>query len=77
MPAPQPAAPAAPVAPAAPAKLNYTVFGNNLPAVSIKLNPGESIYTQSGGMTWMDGGMTMETNMKGGLMKGLGSHDFR
>lgn len=53
-------------------QFNFTVFGGNLPAVSIRLNPGESIYTQSGGMTWMDSGIKMETNMKGGLMKGLG-----
>ncbi|MHB1314646.1 MAG: TIGR00266 family protein [Christensenellales bacterium] len=52
--------------------LDFKIFGNNLPAVSIKLNPGESIYTQSGGMVWMDNNITMETNMKGGLMKGLG-----
>lgn len=58
--------------PAAPLPLNYKIFGSNLPAVSIRLNSGESIYTQSGGMTWMDQGIQMETNMKGGLMKGLG-----
>ncbi len=52
--------------------MRYTIFGNNLPAVSIKLDAGESIYTQSGGMTWMSEGITMSTNMKGGLMKGLG-----
>lgn len=55
-----------------PGKLSYKVFGDNLPAVSMRLNTGESIYTQSGGMTWMDNGFAMETNMKGGLMKGLG-----
>lgn len=55
-----------------PPSLNYRVFGNNLPAVSIRLGAGESIYTQSGGMTWMDSGIVMETNMSGGLMKGLG-----
>ena len=53
-------------------ELNYTIFGGNLPAVSIKLDPGESIYTQSGGMVWMDSGINMQTNMKGGFMKGLG-----
>ncbi|MCK9251720.1 MAG: TIGR00266 family protein [Clostridiales bacterium] len=52
--------------------LTYKIFGDNLPAVSIRLDAGESIYTQSGGMTWMDAGIVMETNMKGGLMKGLG-----
>ena len=50
----------------------YTIFGGNLPAVSIMLDEGESIYTQSGGMVWMASGIIMETNMKGGLMKGLG-----
>ncbi len=55
-----------------PKQLKYNIFGGNLPAVSIFLDPGESIYTQSGGMVWMDAGITMETNMKGGLMKGLG-----
>lgn len=53
-------------------QLDFKIFGGNFPAVSIRLNPGESIYTQSGGMVWMDGGIVMETNMKGGLMKGLG-----
>ncbi len=57
---------------AAPGALRYEVFGDNLPAVSIRLNAGESIFTQSGGMVWMDNGISMATNMKGGLMKGLG-----
>lgn len=52
--------------------MRYQVFGDNLPAVSIRLDSGESIYTQSGGMAWMTAGITMSTNMKGGLMKGLG-----
>ena len=55
-----------------PPTLKYEIFGDGLPAVSIRLGAGESIYTQSGGMTWMDSGITMETNMSGGLMKGLG-----
>lgn len=54
------------------ARLNYEIFGGNMPAVSIRLNPGESIYTQTGGMVWMDSGITMSTNMQGGFMKGLG-----
>ena len=52
--------------------MRYEIFGDNLPAVTIHLENGESIYTQSGGMTWMTSGIQMETNMKGGLMKGLG-----
>jgi uncharacterized protein (TIGR00266 family) len=52
--------------------MQYEIFGANLPAVTIKLNQGESIYTQSGGMSWMTSGIKMETNMKGGFLKGLG-----
>ena len=52
--------------------MRYEVFGETLPAVTIFLENGESIYTQSGGMSWMSSGMKMETNMKGGLLKGLG-----
>ena len=52
--------------------MQYRVFGNPFPAVSVRMNRGESIYTQSGGMSWMTDGISMETNTHGGLMKGLG-----
>ena len=52
--------------------MHYEIFGGNIPAVTVDLENGESIYTQSGGMTWMSAGINMETNMKGGFMKGLG-----
>ena len=53
-------------------KMKYEIFGNDLPGVSILLDKGESVYTQSGGMSWMSDKMEMETNVKGGLMKGIG-----
>lgn len=44
-----------------------------MPAVEVLFDaPGESMYTQSGGMAWMTDGVEMATNTKGGLMKGLG-----
>ncbi|MDL2257772.1 TIGR00266 family protein [Eubacteriales bacterium OttesenSCG-928-K08] len=52
--------------------MQYEIFGGNLPAVEIKLDAGEAIYTESGGMSWMTESISMETNAKGGLMKGLG-----
>ena len=52
--------------------MRYEVFGGNFPAVTIHLERSESIYTQSGGMTWMSDGIKMDTNMKGGLLKGIG-----
>lgn len=52
--------------------MQYRIFGDSLPAVEFTFTRGESIFTQSGGMTWMSDGFAMDTNMKGGLMKGLG-----
>ena len=52
--------------------MKYKIFGDNLPAVTITLDRGESVYSQSGGMTWMTDNFLMETNLKGGLLKGLG-----
>lgn len=52
--------------------MNYEVWGGMMPAVTFSLDQGESIYTQSGGMSWMSEQMEMTTNMKGGLMKGIG-----
>lgn len=52
--------------------MQYKVFGNPFPAVSIRMDRGESIYTQSGGMSWMTDSISMETNTHGGLMKGIG-----
>ena len=53
--------------------MKYQIMGTTMPAVEIQFDrPGESVYTQSGGMTWMTDGVQMSTNAKGGLMKGLG-----
>lgn len=52
--------------------MEYRIIGETLPAVEMKLQSGESVYTQSGGMAWMSDGITLDSNVKGGLMKGLG-----
>lgn len=52
--------------------MQYEIFGSTLPGVTITFRQGESIYTQSGGMTWMTDGISMETNMKGGFGKAIG-----
>ncbi len=52
--------------------MNYKIIGNTVPAVEFTLNTNESIYTQSGAMAWRSNGIKMETNTKGGLMKGIG-----
>lgn len=52
--------------------MRHEIFGGNLPAVTVYLDHGESIYTQTGGLTWMSDKIKMETNMKGGFLKGFG-----
>ena len=52
--------------------MQYQIFGENLPAVTLRMEMGERVFTQSGGMTWMSDGFSMETNMRGGVMKSLG-----
>lgn len=48
------------------------IEGENLPVVICKLNKGESIVSENGGMSWMDDGIKMATSTNGGIMKGLG-----
>ncbi len=52
--------------------MNYKIVGETVPAVEVTLNKGESMYTQSGAMSWRTPYIKMETNTKGGVMKGLG-----
>lgn len=52
--------------------MDYRILGETLPAVEVRLQTGEAMYTQSGGMAWMSEGLTLDSNIKGGLMKGLG-----
>ncbi len=52
--------------------MEYNIIGKTVPAVEFKLNTGDSVYTQSGSMSWRSNNVKMETNTKGGLMKGLG-----
>lgn len=53
--------------------MKYQILGNTMPAVQIQFDvPGESMFTQSGGMAWMSDGISMTSNMKGGLGKSIG-----
>ncbi len=52
--------------------MKYQIWGNTLPALTLTMNKGEQIYTQSGGMTWMNDCFEMETNLQGGFAKSLG-----
>ncbi len=52
--------------------MKYQIFGTLMQSLDIYLGPGESIFSESGGMAWMRGDVEMNTNTRGGLMAGLG-----
>ncbi len=52
--------------------MEYDIRGTTLQTVDVWLDQGESVYTESGGMAWMSTNIDMETNTRGGLLKGLG-----
>lgn len=47
--------------------MKYEIKGGNLPVVICTLQPGETMVTESGAMSWMSPNMKMETGAKGGL----------
>lgn len=49
--------------------LDYQVDGTLLPVLTVRLQPGERIYSSSGGMSWMTQQVQMDTNTGGGLGK--------
>ena len=52
--------------------MRYKIHGTVMQSVDVELEKGESVYTERGGMAWMSGNVAMETNTRGGLLKGLG-----
>ena len=54
-----------------PGRASYRIDGTVMQVVSIQLEPGETIYSESGGMSWMTGNVEMRTHSGGGLGKML------
>ena len=52
--------------------MNYKLVGQTVPVVEMTLNRGETVYTQTGGMAYQSEGISMKTNARGGIMKGIG-----
>jgi uncharacterized protein (TIGR00266 family) len=48
-------------------RISYRIDGTTLQVVTIELEPGEVIYSESGGMSWMSGNVEMNTHSGGGL----------
>lgn len=52
--------------------MRYAISGTVMQSLEVQLDPGETMFTESGGMAWMSDGIDMDTSTKGGLMAGLG-----
>ncbi|MBE5907153.1 MAG: TIGR00266 family protein [Lachnospiraceae bacterium] len=52
--------------------MQYNIEGSPMPVAICKLEPGETMITESGAMSWMTPNMKMETTSGGGLGKMLG-----
>jgi len=52
--------------------MKYEIKGQTLPVVVCTLNANETLVSEAGAMGWMSDYITMDTNMKGGIMGGLG-----
>lgn len=51
--------------------MEYQVIGTTLQAVVLELDPGETVYSESGGMAWMSGNIVMQTSGRGGGIGGM------
>lgn len=52
--------------------MKYSIVGEPLSAVICDLAPGETLFTESGSMSWMSPNMQMETTSNGGVGKAIG-----
>ncbi len=51
--------------------MEYQIVGTTLQAVILELDPGETVYSESGAMSWMSGNIQMATNTRGGGLGGI------
>ena len=52
--------------------MKYNILGDPLPVVICEVEPGETLITENGAMSWMTPNMNMETTSGGGLGKMFG-----
>ncbi|MBO5065059.1 MAG: TIGR00266 family protein [Clostridia bacterium] len=52
--------------------MKYNIIGEPMPVVICDVDPGETLITESGSMSWMSPNMQMQTTTNGGLGKAFG-----
>jgi len=51
--------------------MRYEISGTIMQTVAIDLDPGETVYSQTNTMAWMNDAVQMDTHTGGGLFAGL------
>lgn len=51
--------------------MKYSIQGTLFPAVTFELQKGESVYSESGDMSWMSENILLNTSTRGGLIEGV------
>lgn len=47
-------------------EVDYEIFGNDMQAVEVELDPGETVIAEAGAMNWMEDGISFEAKMGDG-----------
>ena len=47
-------------------KIDYQIYGDDLQAVEVELDPQETVVAEAGAMNWMEDGITFEARMGDG-----------
>ena len=51
--------------------IDYKIYGDDMQAIEIELDPGEGVRAEAGAMLYMENGIEMQTNTGGGMFKGF------
>ena len=52
--------------------MKHKIEGDVMQILTVELNEGEEVYSESGAMSWMSGNVEMESYLRGGLGAGIG-----
>ncbi len=52
-------------------EIDYKIFGDDMQAVEIELDPNEAVRAEVGAMLYMEDGIEMQTGTEGGIFSGL------
>jgi uncharacterized protein (AIM24 family) len=52
-------------------EIDYKIFGDDMQAVEIELDPNEAVRAEIGAMLCMEDGIEMQTGTEGGIFSGL------